>query len=271
MKTHPPLKTRWARTSRNLALAWQLARREFEARYRGSALGLFWGLLTPLLTVASYSFVFTVVFQPRWTVPEGENANFVLLLYSGVLIFGIFAEAVGRASALVLDNQTYVKKVVFPLEILAIVAVISSLLNFLVGSVVMAVIYAAMLGSPPITVVLLPIVVGPLILTALGFTWILSALGVYLRDLKHVIAVVLSMLMFLSPIFFSVSAVPEKARALIYANPLTPVLEASKDVMFWGNVPSLQTLAINYFVGAAVAALGYLVFRKLKPGFADVI
>lgn len=259
------------RLSSNLMLAWRLARREFEARYRGSALGLLWGLLTPLLTVASYSFVFTVVFQPRWVVPEGEHANFVLLLYSGVLVFSIFAESVGRAATLVLDHPAYVKKVVFPLGILAIVAAISALLNFLVGSIVMAAIYLIALGPPPLTVIFLPVVLAPLVLFTLGLTWILSALGVYLRDLKYFITVAISMLMFLSPIFFPVSAVPEHVRGVLYANPLTPVLEASKDLLFWGRIPPLDIVAINLGVSLVVAVLGYFIFAKLRPGFADVI
>ena len=258
-------------TVRYRTLILRLARREVEARYRGSLLGIFWSVLTPLLMVAAYSFVFSVIFQPRWQVPPGANANFVLLLYSGLLVFNLFAECVARAPGLVMENISYVKKVVFPLEILPLVAMVSALVNFSIGFCVMMVIYALMLGLPPLTIFLLPIVVLPVILFTLGFTWMLAALGVFLRDLRHVVAVLVTVLLFLGPIFYPVAAVPEKIRFVLYLNPLTPALEMSKDVLFWGLLPDFWFLASTILASWALAWLGYLCFARLRPGFADVV
>lgn len=255
----------------NRRLIWRLAQREIEARYRGSVFGLFWSVLTPILMVATYSFVFTVVFQPRWLVPEGANANFVLLLYSGVLIYSIFSECVGRAATLVLENVSYVKKVVFPLEILPWVAMTTALVNFLIGMAVMLALYLAMLGLPPATILLLPLVVAPLVLFTLGVTWALAAVGVYLRDLRHVVGVLVSMLMFLSPIFYPVTAVPEGVRVVLYLNPITPILETSKDVLFWGRLPDPALLVGSLVAAWAVAWLGHYAFARLRRGFADVV
>lgn len=258
-------------TVRYRTLILRLARREVEARYRGSLLGIFWSVLTPLLMVAAYSFVFSVIFQPRWQVPPGANANFVLLLYSGLLVFNLFAECVSRAPGLVLENTSYVKKVVFPLEILPLVAMVSALVNFSIGFCVMMVLYILMLGLPPLTIVFLPIVVLPVILFTLGFTWMLAALGVFLRDLRHFVAVLVTVLLFLGPIFYPVAAVPETIRFVLYLNPLTPALEMSKDVLFWGLLPDFWFLASTILASWALAWLGYLCFARLRPGFADVV
>ncbi len=249
----------------------RLARREVAGRYRGTVAGALWSVLTPLLTVATYSFVFTQVFQPRWQLPEGAQVSIPLLLFSGVLLFGLFAEVVSRAPGLVLENVSYVKKVVFPLEILPWVSLLSALFNLGVGLSLMLAVYAVQFGPPPASVVLLPLVLLPLVLLSLGLGWLLAALGVYLRDLKLAVGILTGLLMFLSPIFYPVSALGEKARPFIMANPLTPVLEASKDVLFWGRFPDGTLLAVGLAVSLAVAWLGWACFQKLRGGFADVV
>lgn len=248
-----------------------MARREVEARYRGSVFGLFWTILTPILMVSTYAFVFTYIFSPRWVVPDGAEANFVLLLYSGFLIYGVFSETVGRAPGLIMENASYVKKVVFPLEILPVVSLVSATINLCIGLVLLLVLYMAMYGLPHPTALLLPITIIPVMLLALGLSWVLSALGVYLRDLNHIVMVLISMLMFLSPIFFPIDAVPERIRPILKMSPLTPALESSKDVLFWGTLPDMVPLAVALGVSLVVAILGFQVFKWLRSGFADVI
>lgn len=252
-------------------LIWRLARREVAGRYRGTVAGALWSVLTPLLTVATYSFVFTQVFQPRWQVPEGAQASVPLLLFSGVLLFNLFAECVNRAPGLVLENVSYVKKVVFPLEILPWVSLLSALFNLGVGLLLMLGVYAAQFGPPPATALLLPLVLLPLALLSLGLGWLLAALGVYLRDLRLAVGILTGLLMFVSPVFYPVSALGDTARPFIMANPLTPVLEASKDLLFWGQVPDGGLLAGGLAVSLAVAWLGWACFQKLRGGFADVV
>lgn len=262
-----PLKSIW----KNRRLIIRLGLREVEARYRGSVFGLFWSVLTPILMVATYAFVFTYIFQPRWVVEDGAEANFILLLYSGILIYSVFGETVGRAPRLILENVSYVKKVVFPLEILPVVSLVSSAINLLIGLVVLCVMYVSLYGLPPATSLLLPVVLLPLLFMTLGISWILAALGVYLRDLGHIVGVIVSMLMFLSPIFYPITAVPEQIRPILKASPLTPVLEASKDVFFWGRLPDLGSFGIALIVSLVVAFVGYRIFNSLRAGFADVV
>lgn len=234
-------------------------------------LGIFWSVLTPLMMLGAYTFVFSVVFQPRWQVPPGGNANFILLLYSGLLIFNLFAECASRSPMLVLENVSYIKKVVFPIEILPLVAMVSALVNFTIGFGVMMVLYLVMLGLPPATILLLPVVALQVVLFTLGFTWLLAALGVFLRDLRHLVAILVSVMMFLGPIFYPATAVPEAIRFVLYLNPLTPALEFSKDLMFWGVLPSAWQLLVTTAAAWVAAWLGYLCFAKLRPAFADVV
>jgi len=221
--------------------------------------------------VSTYAFIFTYIFAPRWVVEEGTEANFVLLLYSGFLIFGVFSETVSRAPGLIMENVSYVKKVVFPLEILPVVTLVSSLINLCIGSVLLLILYVALYGLPHPTALLLPVTILPVVFLALGLSWFLSALGVYLRDLTHVVMVLVSMLLFLSPIFFPIEAVPERVRPILKASPLTPALEASKDVLFWATLPDFKSFGIALAISVVVAIIGFQTFKWMRAGFADVV
>lgn len=256
---------------RNRHLVLQLARREVEARYRGSLLGIVWAFVLPVFLLAVYTFVFSVVFEARWNVGTGDRGNFALLVFSGMVFFGIFGETVGRAPGLVLENVSYVKRVVFPLEILPLVAVTVALVNAAFAGVILAIFYAVAVGAPPVTALLLPIVLAPLVILSLGLTWLVSALGVFLRDLRQLITVAVTALYFLSPIFYPLDALPEAARRWLLLNPIALVLESSKEVLFFGNVPHWGSLGLATLVSTATAVLGYQSFQRLKGGFADVV
>lgn len=252
-------------------LVLRLARRDLEARYRGSVLGLFWAVLTPLLMMGVYTFVFSVVFQARWGNSSGGKAEFALLLLSGLILFTIFSDCVARAPGLMLENVSYIKKVVFPLEILPAVTLAVALANATIGFVILEIFVALLFGVPPLTTLLFPLILLPLCLFTLGVTWFLSSLGVFLRDIKQMVGVLVTVLMFLSPIFYPVSAIPEAYRPLILLNPLTLQLEHAREALFWGRVPNpLEWLACTV-VAALVAWLGYVWFQKTRKAFADVV
>jgi lipopolysaccharide transport system permease protein len=253
------------------ALILRLARREVEARYRGSILGVAWSVLTPLALLSVYTYVFSVIFQARWETPTNGRGQFAVLLFSGLIVFSIFSETVNRAPGLMLENVSYIKKVVFPLEAMAWVALLGSLFNAGVSFLVLLAFYLAAFGLPPITVVLLPVVLAPLALVVLGITWFLASLGVFLRDVKQFVGIVTTVMLFGSPILYPVSAIPEAMRAYVYANPLTLVLENSKQVLFWGTVPDPRYLALSTVVAWGIAWLGYTWFMKTRKGFADVV
>lgn len=256
---------------RQRALIWQFARRDVLARYRGSLLGLGWSFLTPLLMLAVYTFVFRIVFKARWGTGGSDDFEFALQVYAGLIVFGLFAEVVSRAPRLVLDHPNLVKKVVFPLEILPWVAVLAGLFHLVLNLVVLLAAAAYTRGSQPLTIVALPLVLVPLVPLLLGLGWFLAGLGVFLRDVGQITSLVVSLLMFLSPVFYPVSGVPERWQPLLLANPLTPVIEQLRRVVLDGLWPEWSQLALHLIIAGVFAWAGARWFAATRKGFADVI
>jgi lipopolysaccharide transport system permease protein len=256
---------------RNRSLIKALTQREVIGRYRGSVMGILWSFLNPVFMLIVYTLVFSVVFKARWSGGSDSKTEFALILFAGLIVFNLFAECVNRAPGLILANVNYVKKVVFPLEILPWVALGSALFHALISLVVWLIAYLIFFGVPHITVLLLPLVILPFLLFVMGLTWALASLGVYLRDVSQFIGLVTTAMMFLSPIFYPVSALPEAYRHLLLLNPLTPVIEQTREVLYWGKVPDMSMLSV-YLVGSALIAwLGFAWFQKTRKGFADVL
>lgn len=256
---------------RHRALLAALTRREIEGRYRGSALGLLWSLATPLLTLAAFTFVFSVILRVRWGSSSAGHGEFALVAFAGLLVFTCFAECLTRAPGLVLSQANLVKKVVFPVQILPAVILGGALFQLAIGTVVLLAIGAALGVRPKPTMIAFPLVLAPLVLGILGLTWAVSAAGVYFRDLGQAVALLVTLLMFLIPIFYPITAVPEAFRPLIQANPLAILVEEARAVLLWGAWPDWPRLALVGVCGWAVAWGGYLVFMKLRRGFPDVL
>jgi lipopolysaccharide transport system permease protein len=256
---------------RNRSLIKALAQREVVGRYRGSVMGILWSFFNPVFMLVVYTFVFSVVFKARWSGGSDSKTEFALILFAGLIVFNLFAECFNRAPGLILANVSYVKKVVFPLEILPWVTLGSALFHALISLGVWLIAYLILFGVPHITVLLLPLVILPLLLLIMGLTWGLASLGVYLRDVSQFIGIVTTALMFLSPIFYPASALPEKYRHLLLLNPLTPAIEQARDVLFWGKVPDMSMLSIYLLAATLIAWLGFAWFQKTRKGFADVL
>lgn len=255
---------------RNRRLMGQLVQREVISRYRGSVMGLAWSFFNPLLMLAVYTFVFSVVFQAKWGGTGGTKAGFAVFLFVGILIHGIFAECINRGPSLIIGNVNYVKRVVFPLEILVGVAMGSALFHAMVSLLVLFVVQMFD-GGVRATAVFLPFVVFPLVLVALGVSWMLAAVGVYIRDIGYVTQVITTVMLFLSPVFYPISAMPEAYRAWIYMNPLTFIIEQARGVLILGTMPDWIGLLMYAAGGAAVAWLGFWCFQRMRRGFADVL
>ena len=253
------------------SLIWQFARRDVLARYRGSLLGLGWSLLNPLLMLAVYTFVFREVFKARWGSGDGGGIEFALQVYAGLIVFNFFSECLSRAPRLVLDQPQLVKKVVFPLEILPWTALLSSLFHTAVNLAVLLAAAAALHGQLSWSVLSLPLVFLPLLPLLIGLSWFLAALGVFVRDVGQVIGMVLNLLMFLSPVFYPMSSLPESWQPWLALNPLTPVIEQTRRVVMEGQWPDLSLLAIFAAFSLLVAWLGGLWFAATRKGFADVL
>lgn len=250
----------------------QLVRREILSRYRGSALGMAWAFLTPLAMLSVYTFVFVGVFRARW--PGAEEAGglaFALRLFAGLMVFQLFSDAVGRAPSLVTSQPNWVKKVVFPLEILPFVALGSALFHFALSGVILLAAKLALDAHLPATTFLVPLAILPLLPLILGLCWLLSALGVFVRDIATVIGVALNLLLFLSPVFYALDALDPHWRFWMRLNPLTPAIEDLRRTLFAGQPPDWPTWGVSLCAGLMVAFLGAWVFERTRRGFADVL
>lgn len=262
----------FAQAWRNRSLIWQLLKRDVQARYRGSALGLLWALATPVIMLSIYTFVFQTVFKSRWSDIQGETTlSFAIILFLGLSIHGLLSETLTKSPLLIVGNQNFVKKIVFPLPVLSWVTLLSALVTFLISFSLLLILILIELKTIPLTALLMPIILLPYWILMLGISWILAALGVYLRDIQQITGTMATFLLFLSPIFYSTSILPESLQSLIFLNPLSYVVEASRAVLIYGALPSFRGLAIYSVVAIAVGYLGNYFFRKVSPGFADVL
>jgi ABC-type polysaccharide/polyol phosphate export systems, permease component len=248
-----------------------LTRREVLGRYRGSVLGVLWSFVLPVFMLAVYTFVFSVVFRARWNEQSESRTEFALILFAGLLVFNLFSECVNRAPHLILQNQNYVKKVVFPLEILPLISFGVALFHTLVSYLVWQLFFCIMFGWPNATVALFPLVLLPLGLLTLGLSWALAALSVYLRDIVQLVTVLTTVLLFMSPIFYPVSALPKVYQNAMHLNPLAAPIDYARDVLMFGQVPSVDGWALLTGVSLVAAWIGFACFQKLRDGFADVL
>lgn len=255
----------------NRGLIKALVKRDVLGRYKGSFLGIVWSFFNPVFMLLVYTFMFSVVFKSRWPGGSESKTQFAIILFAGLMVFNLFAEVINRAPSLIPANANYVKKVIFPLEILPVVALGAALFHFLISMSVWLLFYLIFLGIPPATALLLPIIVFPLLLLTLGITWILASLGVFLRDVGQVISILTMALMFLSPIFYPISALPAQYQEFMVMNPMTPVVEAVRNALIWGQAPDWMLYGAYTLIAAVIAWVGFAWFQKMRKGFADVL
>lgn len=251
-------------------LIMQMIKREIIGRYKGSVMGLAWSFFYPVLMLVVYTFVFSVIFKSRWGGDESKTL-FAVVIFTGMIVLNLFSEVLNRAPNLILSNVNYVKKVVFPLEILPVVALGAALFHTFVSIVVLLLAYILFNGHLNWTVIYIPLVLLPLVLVTSGLAWLLASLGVYLRDVGQTISILTMMLMFLSPVFYPISAVPEAFRVYIMANPLTFIIEQLREVVVWGHSPNWLGLGLYILISIFVIWLGFALFQKTRKGFADVL
>ncbi len=252
-------------------LIFQLTKRDLLLRYKGSYLGIVWSVLNPLFMLVIYTYFFSFVLKSRWGQTETSTLDFALVLFCGISTFNFFSEIITKAPSLILSNVNYVKKVVFPLEVLPIVSLCSAFVQFLISLVILCVGNLIINGFIAWTVIFLPLVILPLILLSLGLSLILSSLGVFFRDIQHILVVLVQALMFLSPIFYPISIIPEALRTIYYINPIGYVVEDMRNIFIWGNIPNWTWCIFGTIIGSAVFLLGYAWFKKTKGAFADVL
>ena len=257
---------------RNRDLIWQLTKRDVVGRYRGSLLGIAWSFFNPVLMLTVYTFVFSVVFKARWGGGGDENRiNFAIVLFVGMIVHGLFAECLNRAPGLIVSNVSYVKRVVFPLEILPWISMGSALFHVGINLLVLILAQLILMQQFPLTIVLAPFVVMPLVVATMGFTWFLAAIGVYVRDVGQTIGIVTTILLFLAPVFYPISALPERYRGWLHLNPLTFIIEEGRKVLVFGDLPNWGGWFAYFSVSFVIAWAGFWWFQRTRRGFADVL
>ena len=257
---------------RHRQLIWQMSRREVMGRYRGSVMGIAWSFFNPVLMLIVYTFVFSVVFKAKWGADTGESkAQFAIILFTGMIVHGFFSEVANRAPSLVLENVNYVKKVIFPIEILPAVAVFSALFHSLISISVLLFAFLVINGYVYWTVIFIPIVLLPILILTIGISWILAALGVFLRDVSQTIGIITTVMMFLSPVFYPLSALPERFQEMLFINPLTFIIEQMRKVIVYGGKPDIVGECLYLTISISVAWFGFAMFQKARKGFSDVL
>lgn len=250
----------------------QMLKRDVQQRYRGAQLGFLWAFFYPVLMLLVYTFVFGFVMKAKWGVPGQDNLDFGLILFAGLLCHSLLAEVMIGAVGLITGNSQYVKKVVFPLEILSLVSLANALFHMFLGLSILLVIYVATGNTLYWTVLLAPIVLAPLVIFLLGMSWFISVLGVYVRDLGQVMGVLMTVLLFMGPIVYPFSLIPAAIQPYVYwLNPLTIVVEQFRAVLLFGQMPNWYDLGIYTIFACLMLYVGQWFFKRTREGFADVI
>jgi lipopolysaccharide transport system permease protein len=260
------LRTLW----RHRALVFELAKRDFAGRYNGSFGGVAWSFAQPLFLLAVYTVAFGVILKARWGF-SGGTADYALMLFAGLIVYNAFSECLQKSPLLVTENPNLVKKVVFPLELLPWVMASTALLHALIGVAVWLVGYTVLFGRPQATAILFPAIFVCFAPVLLGTGWLLSALGVLVRDIAQLTSMLSHALLFLTPIFYSIDAAPAVLQPLLLLNPLTFIVEQLRLVLFVGELPVWRALLVYFALAVLFAWLSLWVFRRVRPGFADMV
>lgn len=257
---------------KNRQLIYQMSQREIMGRYKESILGLFWSFFNPIILLCVYTFVFSVVFKARWgTEGDDSKTQFAVVLYVGMIVHGLFSECLNAAPHIISNNTSYVKRLVFPLQVLPWVSMSSAMFNAGIGLFVLLIVQFVLSGNLPWTAIFAPIIFLPLVLTTMGFSWFLAATGVYVRDIRQTTGIFTTVLLFLSPVFYPISILPPNFQLILLANPLTFIIEQARGILIWNRIPDFGGLVIYSLASLGIAWMGFWWFQKTRNGFSDVL
>lgn len=254
----------------NRDLIRSMVRREVSQRYRGSFLGPFWAIITPAIQIIIFTVIFSGIFQARFGAESGQ-LGFAVYLFCGLLPWLAFGEAVQRSATVIRDNVNLVKRVVFPVETLPVNVALAALVQQLMGTIVLLAAAAALEKSFHPTVFWLPVLLLPQLLVTLGLAWLVAGLGVFLRDTGQIVQLLLMTWMYLTPIFYPESIIPERYAWLVKWNPMAPLIRNYRRILLEGRMPDWRGLAVTALFGAVCFVVGYWWFQRTRKAFADVI
>lgn len=249
----------------------QLVKKDIQQKYQGSVLGVLWSFIVPILMLVIYTFIFSEVFQAKWDIDTTDKYQFALVLFCGLSAFNLVGEVMNRSTVLIASNTNYVKKVIFPLEMFPVVITLSSLFTCVISFIILIVAKLVLYHNVSGTLYMAFLMFVPLIILSVGLSLFISAVSVYLKDVGNAISVIVTVLMYLSPVFFPLSAVPENFRGICEVNPMTYIIENFRNVVLYGNSINWRFYGISCVVALAVYWIGKIIFMRAKEGFADVL
>jgi len=254
----------------NRSLIYELTKREFSGRYRGSFGGVIWSFAQPLFLLCVYTVAFGLILKTRWGY-SGSTVDYAFILFAGLIIFNLFSDCLAKSVHLITANPNFVKKIVFPLELLPLISTLGAVMHSVIAIVIWMAGYTIIYGMPHASALLAPLVLACFFPVLLGIGWLLSAAAVIVRDIGQLTGMISHTLLFLTPIFYNVETAPPLLQSLLSANPLTFVVNQFRAVLFYGSLPDFLGMAL-YFAGASIFAwLSSLAFAKLRPVFADLV
>lgn len=256
---------------KNRYLLQQLIIRDFKQKYKGSILGALWSVIVPLFMMVIYTFVFSEIFHVKWSAESNDKYEYALVIFCGLSSFNMLSEVMTRSITAISGNVNYVKKVIFPLEMLPIAITVTAFVNCLISYGILIVGRLILYRSIYITTLEIVFVVVPLFLTCLGVSYLLSALAVFYKDIANAISIFVTALMYISPVFYSLDAVPSQFKAIAIINPLTYIIENARRVCLYGYNISITYFVCSICIAAIIFAIGELVFKRVKDGFADML
>lgn len=255
----------------NIYLLKQLIIKDFREKYKGSVLGMMWSIIIPLFMMVIYTYVFSEIFQPVWSSQPSSKFEYALIIFCGLSAFNMFSEVMNRSTGVITGNVNYVKKVIFPLELLPLTVSIVAFVNCLISYVILIIGNLILTHTIYITSIELILQFIPLFMTCLGISYALAALAVYFRDIVNAISVFVMVLMYVSPIFYSLEAAPKLFRYIASINPLAYIIENARKVCIYGEHMNWHYYLVSVGVSVVILIVGYQIFSRLKDGFADVL
>lgn len=253
------------------SLTWEMAKRDVQGRYRGASLGIAWSLISPFLMLLVYTLAFGSIMKARWPQASGETSSFALIIFIGLIIHGFFSECFVRSANLVVGNPNFVKKIIFPLEILPWPLIVSAMFHAAMNFLVFVAFHWFVSGPVPVTFALLPLVLLPLALLMVGVCWFMCAISVYFRDIGQLTTPIATAMLFLSSAIVPIDSVPPRFQIVFQLNPITLIVDQARNVALWGRFPDWSALGIYTLIALAVAMVGYAFFQATRKGFADVL
>lgn len=265
--------TTWPRNlAHNREILWTMGKREIKQKYKGSALGMAWSGITPILMLLVYTFVFTEIFSAKWPGATSEStAEFGINLFAGLIIFNVFAETLTSSPNAIVANKNLVTKIVFPLEIITAANLVSSLFQALVNLLILSLAVVIVKGGLNIDIVALALAILPIVFNCIGLGWLLATAGVYSRDISHLTAVSTNFILFLSAVFYPITALPQSIQLVAELNPIAAIITNIRIILIAQEEISFIRLLIPCLVSYCFSCMCYVIFKKLSRTFADYV